>query len=488
MELDPVELQDLGERVVAFITRYLVTLDDQVILPEGLSSQSIQSLIAEPLPRRSQGVEAALEDFQDKIAANSARVGHPRFMGWIRTSPLAVAIYSEALAAALNQSVAVWDGAPAATEVELLVIEWLKEMSGYSPGAGGLLVSGGSMANFVCLQAARAAADPQARERGLAGQPPFSLYITSETHYCVSKAAEMMGIGRRFVRKIPVDAALRMDPSALAAQIQADRQAGLRPMAVAATLGTVNSGACDDLVALAQVCREQGVWLHVDGAYGGLSALVPEKRPLAAGLSEVDSLVFDPHKGLYIPFEAGCALVREPAYLRQAFSMEADYLPNTDELGTGPFHFRDYGPQLSRSFKALKIYLTLKAYGADAIAGALARQYHLAAELAQRVQADSEFELLAPVSLGIVAFRYCGPGAAGETITAAQLDALNARIVQELQRRGRIFLSGTHLQKQYALRACFVSYRTQESDLDLILDEVRSAGRTLWQQARTSSL
>ncbi|HEX9027888.1 MAG TPA: pyridoxal-dependent decarboxylase [Anaerolineales bacterium] len=480
MELDPTELQNLGERVVEFITRYLVTLQDQIILPEGLSPQSLHSLMNEPLPRKPQGVEAAFQDFQAKIAANSARVGHPRFMGWIRTSPLAVAIYSEALAATLNQSVAVWDGAPAATEVELRVIEWLKEMSGYAPEAGGLLVSGGSMANFVCLQAARAAADPQARLLGLAGQPPFTIYITRETHYCISKAAEMMGIGRRFIRKIPVDAALRMDPNALAEQIQADRQAGLRPMAVAATLGTVNSGACDDLIALGQVCRELGVWLHVDGAYGGLSALVPEKRHLAAGLSEADSLVFDPHKGLYVPFEAGCALVLEPAYLRQAFSMEADYLPNTDDDGTGPFHFRDYGPQLSRSFRALKIYMALKAYGVEAIAGAIARQYQLAAELARRVQADPELELLAPVQLGIVAFRYRGSVGITHSISSAELDLLNTQVVQELQRRGRVFLSSTHLQNQVALRACFVSYRTQESDLELILDEVRSAGRALW--------
>jgi len=475
MELSPGEIQSLGERVMALVTRHLTSLPEQQILPDHLDRQTLQALLEEPLPHQPQGVEAALEDFSRKIAANSMRIGHPRFLGWIRTSPLAAAVFAEALAASWNQSVAVWDGAPAATEVELRVIEWLKEMSGYAPQAGGILTSGGSVANFTCLLAARSAADPAAREEGLSGRPPLSLYITDETHYCVLKAAEMMGLGRQYVRRVPTDSQLRMDPYALAKMLAADRKAGLRPMAVAATIGTVNSGACDDLIALGAVCREQGVWLHVDGAYGGLAALVPEKRPLAAGLDQADSLVFDPHKGLFIPFEAGCALVREPSHLRQAFAVQADYLPNTEpeeSEGPGsPHHFRDYGPQLSRNFRALKIYLALKIYGVDTIAAEQGRLYTLAAELAQRIHQDQDLELLAPAPLGIVAFRYRG------RYPESELNGLNQHIVQRLQQRGRVFLAGTCIRGVYALRACFTSFRTQTEDLEAILEEVHLAGQ-----------
>lgn len=487
IELTPEELQAFGEHIVEFISRYSASLGDLPVFPAGASPVRLRRLLDEPLPDEPQGVEAAFADFLDKIVPYSARVGHPRFLGWIRPSPLGAAAYAEALAAVLNQSVAVWEGAPAATEVELRVIEWLKQITGFSPGSGGILTSGGSMANFVCLLAARSAADPQARELGLSGRAPLALYLTEETHYCIPKAAEMMGLGRRSLRLAPLDRKLRMDPAALRAMIRADRAQGFIPMAVAATLGTVNSGACDDLLALLEVCREEGVWLHVDGAYGGTAGLVPEKRLLTAGLEQVDSLAFDPHKSLFIPFEAGCALVQDPAHLLSAFGMEAGYLPNSNleeawpfpappEPDTaGPFHFRDYGPQLSRSFRALKIYLALKAYGVKPLAGEIARQYRLASGLAARIQEAPDFELLAPVTLGIVAFRYLGEGGAAES----RLDELNTCLARETQRRGRVFLAGTRLQGRAALRVCFVSFRTREEDLDLILEEVRAAARAL---------
>jgi aromatic-L-amino-acid/L-tryptophan decarboxylase len=482
LELDPERLQLLGERVTDFITRYYQQLAGGEIFPPEATPASLRQLMDEPLPRQPQGVEQALDDFAAKVAANSTRVGHPRFLGWIRTSPLAVAVYAEALAAALNQSVAVWEGAPAATEVELRVLDWLKEMVGYPLSAGGILASGGSVANFICLLAARSVADPQIRELGLAGRTPLTLYITPETHYCVIKAAEMMGIGRRYVRVVETDDQLRMDPLSLAAQIDADCRGGLRPMAVAATIGTVNSGACDDLPGLLEVCQARGVWLHVDGAYGGLAGLDPEKRHLVRGLDQVDSLVVDPHKSLYIPFEAGCALVKDPAHLLAAFAVRADYLPNTErgvEESSLPVHLRDYGPQLSRSFRALKLYLSLKAYGVDAIAAANARQHRLASLLAERAAADPELELTAPVSLGIVTFRHVPPVPVGEPNPDAWLDEHNRRLASHLQRQGQTFVSATRVRDRTALRACFVSYRTQESDIDLILQDVLAAGRSL---------
>jgi aromatic-L-amino-acid/L-tryptophan decarboxylase len=485
MELTPQELDDFSQRVVAFITRHLETLPDKPAMPPGLEPEALRASINEPLPRVSQGIDKAFDDFINKVAQNSAGVGHPLFLGWTRTSPLGAAILSETLGAALNQSVAVWDGAPAATEVELLVIEWIKEMSGYAPGAAGILASGGSMASFICLVAARSAVLPEVREQGLYGMPPLTLYVTPETHYCIPKAAEMMGLGRRSVKTIPVDSELRMDPTALAEQIRLDLEAGFLPLAVAATMGTVNSGACDDLDALHEVCRRYRIWLHVDGAYGGLANLVPKKRHFARGLEKADSFVFDPHKGMYMPFEAGCALVKDPKYLREAFAVVSDYLPNTgNENGDntlpsgGRFHFRDYGPQLSRSFRALKIYLSLKIYGADRLEDSISRQYALAAELGRRIEQAEDFQLLAPVTLGVVAFCYTGGQA--RQLKDDELDELNAGIQRRLQEEGHVFLSGTRIRGRYALRACFASFRTEEGDLERLIEEVRDVGKLVW--------
>lgn len=471
MELNPNEIRAMGERVTAFITRYLAgELDDSIVNPPAINPEGLRRLLDEPLPHKAQGFDRAFADFERKIAANSVRVGHARFLAWVRTSPVAAAIYGEALAAALNQSVAVWEGGPAATEVERRVVEWLREMSGFPAGAAGLLTSGGSMANFTGLLAARTAADPGVREDGLAGKPPFTIYITSETHISVCKGAEMAGIGRRYVRMVEVDDRLRMSPRDLEAQVRRDRQAGLHPMAVVATLGSTNTGTCDDLAAIGEVCRRLRVWLHVDGAYGGFASLVPGKRRLVQGLELADSLVLDPHKGLFIPYEAGCILVRNRSILLQTFAVDADYLPHSLlEDPAAPLHYRDFGPQLSRSFRALKIYLALKTYGLDAFARETARQYELAAGLVARIEASPDFELLHPTMLGTVAFRYA------DYSQADDLDAMNAAIIKEVAAQGVVFLSGTRVRGVKALRTCFLSHHTRESDLDVLLDEIRRA-------------
>ena len=473
-ELSPAEMRALGDRVVAFVTRYLTTLHEQPITPETLEDPgALQRLLAEPLPRQAQGAEQALADFEARVADHAVRIGHPRFLAWVRTSPLAGAVFAEALAAALNQSVAVWQGAPSATMVERLVLQWLCEISGFAPTAEGILTSGGSLANAIALLVARQAAFPEVRQRGLRHGPDLTVYLTDQTHYSVTKAVEMAGLGRQALRMVPTDATWRMDPQALRAAIRSDRRAGRRPMAVIATLGTTSTGACDDLPALAQVCAEEGVWLHVDGAYGGIAASLPSARHLAQGIALADSLTVDPHKTLFVPFEAGAVLVREPGLLPATFRLAADYLPG---MGDDPyFHFRDYGPQLSRAFRALKIYLTLKIYGLDAIVEAMEHTLHLARRFGEMVRAAPDFELLAPVTLGIVAFRYRNPG---EPATSdEELNALNAALIPILQRRGRVFLSQTRLRDRVALRAAFLSYRTTEEDLPVILEEIRAAAR-----------
>ncbi len=477
-ELPPQAIRHLGRWVADFVAEYLATLSEQPVADPEATPARLQALLDEPLPRAPQGVEAALADFRNKIAAPSVRVGHPRFLAWMRTSPLAGAVFAEALAAALNQSVAVWQGAPAATETERLVLRWLLALSGYAPEAEGILTSGGSMANFVGMLLARQAAFPEVRQKGLRAMPPAAVYLSPEAHYSQVKAVEMMGLGKEAVRCVPTDTARRMRPDALRTAIRADKQRGIVPLAVGATLGTTATGACDPIADIAAVCAEEGVWLHVDGAYGGLAASLSTAASCARGLARADSFTVDPHKTLFVPFEAGAVFTRHRGLLPATFGARAAYLPNAEE----GFQFRDYGPQLSRNFRALKIYLTLKIYGADAVMQTWERLHRLAARFGALVDAADDFQRLAPVSLGIAAFRYTPPEVAGE----AALNALNHALVPVLQQQGEAFLSRTHLGETEALRACFISYRTTEDDLPRLLEAVRRAGKAVLARWRTA--
>lgn len=480
LEFSRDKLERWGELVQEFIVDYLDDLERFSAGPTGFSVEEIRRELIEPLPAHPQKPQEVWHDFLHQVAGNSVRVGHPLFLAWIRSSPLAAAVFAEALAGALNQSVAVWDGAPAATEVEKLVIDWLIELTGYDPQGAGILTSGGSMANFSGLLAARSVALPGVRDRGLRAFPPAAVYLTPQTHYSVHKALQMMGLGRDAVRVIPVRQDLGMDTRVLARRIQEDRSDGVQPMAVVATVGTTSTGASDDLRSIQAVCQSQEVWLHVDGAYGGAASLVPEKQEVLQGLDRADSFVFDPHKNLFMPFEVGCLMVRDAGHLRAAFEVAASYLPNTEDGGRETedpprFHFRDYGPQLSRSFRALKIYLSLKLYGVTAIAREIQREYELAASFGRMIEEAPDFEFLAEVHLGIVAFRYVPE----EPPDPQGLDKLQERVLAEVQRRGTVFLSRVEVQGNVGFRACFVSHRTRRSHLGEVLQELRRAAKAV---------
>ena len=470
-ELSPNAMRAFGQQVTDFVTDYLNSLEKQPVASSETSPALLHRLLDEPLPRQAQGIAATWNDFQRKIVAHAVRVGHPRFLAWMRTSPLAAAVFAEALAAALNQSVAVWQGAPSATETERLVLRWLLELTGYAADADGILTSGGSMANFVGMLLARQATFPDVRQKGLRAMPPAAVYLSPEAHYSLVKAVEMMGLGKEAVRCVPVDHARRMSPAALRRAIRTERRRGIVPLAVGATLGTTAAGACDPLAEIAEVCAEEKVWLHVDGAYGGLAASIPTAAPCARGLAQADSFSMDPHKTLFVPFEAGAIFTRHRGLMPATFGVRAAYLPNTEDEG---FHFREYGPQLSRAFRALKIYFTLKIYGAEAILQTWERLHRLAARLATMLDDAPDFQRLTPASLGIVTFRYAPP-----TMSTGDLDALNRGLVPVLQRQGEAFLSLTHLGDTEALRACFISYRTTEDDLSRILHAVRTAAQAL---------
>jgi glutamate/tyrosine decarboxylase-like PLP-dependent enzyme len=436
----------------------------------------------QPLPDRGRPLDVLLADIEAHVLPYPMGNGHPRFFGWVNSPPAPAGVVVEPIAAAMNPSCA--GGDHAAVALERCVVRWLAGLLGYpGPPGGGLLTSGASVATIASLAAARhraAARDGwDVRAGGLAGRPPFALYVSAETHSCLRKAAELLGIGAHGVRVVPVDGEFRMDPAALRSALARDRGAGLRPFCIAATAGTVNTGAIDPLDQLADIAAEQDLWLHVDGAYGALGVLDPAIAPRYAGLERADALVLDPHKWLGVPVDCGCLLVREPAGLREAFSLVPPYLRD-DDAG-GPGWFSEYGPEQTRPFRALRTWATMAHLGRSGITALVLRAAALARTLAGMVDRADDLERLAPAVTSIVAFRYRGAGR-----DDARLDAINRAIPPAVQRRGRAFLTGTRLAGHEALRACIIHPGTTEDDLAILLDEVRAAGSVASGTAQTA--
>jgi glutamate/tyrosine decarboxylase-like PLP-dependent enzyme len=362
----------------------------------------------------------------------------------------------------------------AANLVEAQVIEWCKEMNGYAANASGILVSGGSMANLVCLTVARnAKAGFDIRRLGVAAAPrPMVLYASTETHSSVQKAMELLGLGDDACHKIPVNDQFEIDIAALEAAIGEDRTAGRQPFCVVGNAGTVNTGAIDDLASLAALCQREQLWFHVDGAFGALASLVPEYSERLRGMEQADSLAFDLHKWMYMPYEVGCVLVRHPAAHRDTFSLTPGYLTHaTRGTAAGDVWFSELGPQLSRGFRALKVWMNIKAYGLDTFAALIAGNIEQARYLGELVQKTPELELLAPVSLNIVCYRYVVPGWGEE-----QLNALNAELLVRLQESGVAVPSNAMINGRYALRVANTNYRSTPEDFEVLVRETVRQG------------
>jgi glutamate/tyrosine decarboxylase-like PLP-dependent enzyme len=359
-------------------------------------------------------------------------------------------------------------------------MRWISEIVGYPATAEGILVSGGSMANFTALAAARRAVTPgNVREDGLAGEgrPRLVVYASDQVHHCVDKAVDLLGIGTSNLRKIPTDEKFRIRTELLEAAIAEDRRAGLSPAIVVGNAGTVNTGAIDPLDQIAEVCRRESLWFHADGAYGAMARLSPTLAPLFAGLERADSIAADPHKWLYVPYEAGATIVREAGRLAATFRKFPEYLATDPESPfPGPVWFAERGVELSRGFKALKVWMGLMTHGARAYASSIENDVALARFLAEDVDRRAEFERMAEQILSIVTFRYRPPGAA---LSEEALDRLNRRIVNRLVGDGSFLLAPTILKGRTAMRACIVNFRTTQEDLTLLLDEAARVGREL---------
>jgi aromatic-L-amino-acid decarboxylase len=402
---------------------------------------------------------------------------HPRFFGYITASPAPIGMLGDFLAAAVNPNVGAWPLSPAATEIESQTVRWIAELIGYPVDCGGLLVSGGNMANFVGFLAARSKkAGWDVRKQGVAGEPARRLrvYGSEETHTWIQKAVDLAGLGTASIRWIPADERLRMSVPALRRQIEADAAAGDVPLIVVGTAGSVSTGAVDPLAEIAALCKEHDVWFHVDGAYGGFAAAVDEAPADVRALSQADSVAVDPHKWLYAPLEAGCALVRDPETLRSAFAYHPPYY-HFDEHAT---NYVDSGPQNSRGFRALKVWLALKQVGAAGYRQMIGDDIRLSRVLAEAIGRHAELQLTTQ-ELSITTFRYVPldlRARVGEETVERQLDAINRQLLDRLQRGGEIFVSNAVVGGRYVLRACIVNFHTTRDDVEAVPSIVARVG------------
>jgi glutamate/tyrosine decarboxylase-like PLP-dependent enzyme len=488
IELTVEQRQELARRALDWSLKYFAEQAALPIYPK-VGADELSARFAAALPLEPENAAAVMAEFEH-VVANARHNGHPRMFGYVQSSGSFAGAIGDLLASALNQNVTSWRSAPSATTVEHQVIAWLKEMVGFDAGGTGVLLSGGSFANFTALAAAlRSSTTIDLNHLGVGALPGKPrIYTSTMTHMSIAKAASLLGLGKDAIVALPIDDKFRMDPQALADQIAADRAAGHHLICAVATAGDVNTGAIDPLDAIADVCAANTLWLHVDGSYGALAAQSPRVAGAMRGLGRADSLSLDPHKWLYAPVDAGCLLVRDGAALRRAFSEGADYIDVVADRTMSDFAYWDHGPELSRRFRALKIWFILKIHGARAIQQAIDANIDAAQHLARAVEQSSDFELLAPAPLSIVCFRYRGRLHGAASTSQADLDAFNKRLMVEVQRDGESYLSNAMIPStpssrpgssplaadgRFALRACIVNYRTTRADVERLLDTIR---------------
>ncbi len=468
------ELRLLGHRMVDDMLAYLQQVRERPVW-QSVPAE-VKASLDEPAPMEPGDVAAVYDQFRRDILPYPTGNIHPRFWGWVMGTGTPVAMLADMLASGMNPHLAGYD--QSAALVERQVVRWMAELLGQPADASGLLVSGGSMANLVGLAVARnAKAGFDLREVGLQepGLPRLVFYGSRETHSWARKSAELLGLGNSAFRRVPVTADYRIDLAALRSAIAADRKSGARPFCVIGNAGTVNTGATDDLRALAGIARGEDLWFHVDGAFGAFAALAPSLREIVAGMEQADSLAVDLHKWGYLPFEVGLALVRDEASHRAAFATRSSYLDATPRgIVAGGLPFAELGVQLSRGFRALKVWMSLKTHGAHTLGRLVEQNVRQARHLRDLVLAHPRLELLAPVPLNVVCFRFTSPG-----LDDAALDGINQEILIRVQERGIAVPSSTVLEGRLALRVAITNHRSRLEDFDLLVGAVTSIGQEL---------
>ncbi|MFH8655675.1 pyridoxal phosphate-dependent decarboxylase family protein [Streptomyces afghaniensis] len=480
--LDPPDWEEfkaLGRRIVDDMADYLAGLRDRPVWQPV--PPDVQARLGTALPRTATPMQDVYEEFRTTVMPYPRGNIHPRFWGWANGSGVPVAAYADLLASVVNCTLG--SGENAAMMVEHQVLEWLKEAMRWPADGSGILTSGASMGQIIALAAARRAKSGRADIRGLgalADGRQFTVYGSTQTHHSVEKAVELLGIGGQYFRQTPVDARFRTDTGALRRAIRADRDAGLHPLCLVGNAGTVNTAAVDPLDELLAIAREEDLWFHVDGAFGAFAQLLPTHRALLAGMSEADSLVFDLHKWLYMPFDVSCVLVRRADALESAFSSSADYISGTDQGPAAyPLAFSDRGVEQSRRFRALKVWFALKTHGIESFAASIAGNIGQIAHLTKLADSSDRLEVVSRSDLNIVCFRYVWPGA-----TADELNRVNQAVLTRLQVGGLAMPSHTVIDGKFVIRVANNNHRSERSDFDFLVEQVVAIGDELvatWQ-------
>jgi len=477
IEMQSEEFRTIGYHLVDRIAELLDSLPTRSVTT-GEAPPAIRAELdsARLLPDLGTDPAQLLDRATDLLFNHSLFNSHPRFWGYVTAPAAPIGILGDLLASAINQNTGAWFLSPMASEIEAQTIRWIAELLGFPTTCGGLLVSGGNMANIVCFLAARQAkAGWDVRAAGLHGSETKRLrvYCSKETHTWVQKAADMTGIGTSNIRWIPTGKDLGMDIEILQVQIRADKEVGDQPFIVIGTAGSVSTGAIDNLSEIAKICREEDLWFHVDGAYGGFAAMLPDTSPELHALSEADSVAVDPHKWLYAPLEAGCALVRDPEKLREAFA----YHPPYYHFGVEAINYLDFGPQNSRGFRALKVWLALQQVGRKGYEQMLVDDIRLAKELYDLVVQQPELEAFTN-SLSISTFRFVPLDLrSGPEKSEEYLNTLNTELLTRLQNSGDAYISNAVIDGKFALRACIVNFRTSLADIEALPGLVIRLGR-----------
>ena len=466
-------LNEISSAAMRLVAEYLTTISSRPVRAENYAGKTIESIDAE-LSAEGVPLDQLIRECR-AIMDLSRHNGHPRFFGYVASPSTPIGSYGDLIASALNANITCWRSGPAGTELERMVVRWLGSLIAYDAQANGLLTSGGSMANMIALLIASRRKMNSSRQGLWNSGPPMTLYASAEVHMSIPKAADILGFGRDQVRVIACDDRQRMRVDALRQHIEADLREGFRPFCVVGSAGTVNTGVVDPLAEIASVAKEFDLWFHVDGAYGAPGVLDERKKHLFAGLERADSVSLDPHKWLYVPVDAGCLLFRDASAAKAAFNTEdADYIKTHGYSDEEAFAFWDYGVELSRRFRALKVWLTLQYYGTRRIAQAISDDISLASYLGEVISNADDFELLAPVELSICCFRYVRPA-----MSDAELDRLNERIMELVQKGGRAYVSNATVNGRFALRACITNFRTTKSDIDQTVEVIRAGAADL---------
>jgi aromatic-L-amino-acid/L-tryptophan decarboxylase len=465
LELSPAEMRRLGYQAIDEIVAHFEQLNDKPAIRVGTRAE-LEARLREPVPESPTEIETLFTQLQRDVWPCMGNIGHPRFFAFIPTPVNFVSVLADVLMSGYNPFVGSWLGGSAPAQIELVTVDWLRELCGMPATAGGHFVSGGSAANLTALAVAR---HVKLNDRFA----DAVVYFSDQTHSASERALRVLGFTPEQFRKLPSDVAFRLPLAELQAAITADRAAGRRPFCVIANAGATNTGAIDPLLELVAFCHQEDLWLHVDGAYGAAAVLCERGQALLAGLGEVDSLALDPHKWLFQTYEIGCVLVRDVRWLKQTFHVLPEYLEDT-QLNMAEVNFYEQGYQLTRNFRALKLWLSLKAFGVAAFRAAITHGLELAELTEQILREDAGWQIVSPATLGIVVFRFAPAGVAED-----QLDKLNQQLVNALREDGFAFTSSTVLRGQTVLRMCTINPRTTEADIRAAIARWKELGLQL---------